>query len=80
VRAQRGGGRTESEELLAAELTAWQGLVRGAAQARPGNVADCGIPESRSVDIGLCPMRDPSRPGVGGPLRYLLWDASGSEH
>ena len=30
-------------------------------------VADRGIPESRSVDIGLCPRCDSSRPGVGRP-------------
>lgn len=44
------------------------------------NVADCGIRTSRSVETGLCPTRDSSRPGVGRPLRYLVWDASGCEH
>ncbi|WP_373300686.1 acyl-CoA dehydrogenase family protein [Streptomyces chromofuscus] len=47
---------------------------RPAASANSGtwSVADCGIPALRSVDIALCPRCDSSRPGVEGPLRYLV--------
>jgi hypothetical protein len=56
------------------------GVGWGVTEAAGTDVADCGIPELQSVDIGLCPRCDSSRPGVGRSLRYLVWDANGSEH
>ncbi len=81
------GGSPASARLLAAEPRA----ERPTGTARPvpcprwcgpprANVTDRGARRSRSVDTGLCPTRDLSRPGVGCPLRYLVWDASGCEH
>jgi len=52
---------------------------RGAAGGTGADVTDRGRTGSRSVETGLCPRRDLSRPGVGAGLRYLVWDASGSE-
>lgn len=75
VRARRAGGGAESEELLAAALAgcAAGGVpIRRDREAMAHAVADRGLSASRSVDTGLCPSGDSSRPGVGCPLGYLV--------